>query len=201
MAKKVDARLEKRQETLSCVLYFVLYLNRRRIKKKSILLFSSRHAIAMRMPMQGSCHSCTTFFPSLALPCHEPYDLHLPDTAYIYPTPVRLAVFCTFLPFAPADPVGYLSHVLRLHRERTTGYTVPVSTSIYTSLYTDFVYKRKACKLPARALSLSHPSLSIYLSTLPSPASSIELYQPTTRHTPLAIVYSLTHSLPHSPVF
>lgn len=91
MAKKVDARLEKRQETFSLevlvpvyFVYCVLYLNRRRIKKKSILLFSSRHAIAMRMPMQGSCHFvvCTTF--SLALPCHEPYYepyyLHLPDT-------------------------------------------------------------------------------------------------------------------------
>lgn len=138
------------------------------------------------------------------LPCHEPYCLHLPDT--------RLTFFGTFFAFCPADPVGYLSHVLRLHRESernswiycTTCISVPVSTSIYTSfsLYTDFVYKRKACKLPARALSLSYPSLSIYLSTLPSPASSGELYQPTTRHTLLAIhpllIHSLTHSLIHS---
>lgn len=138
----------------------------------------------MRMPMQGSCHSCTTFFPfpCLALPCYEPYiPLHCAYTAYIYPTPVRLAfgVWRFFFPFlscilAPADPVGYLSHVLRLHRERTTGYCTCISVSLYLylllyihlSLYTDFVYKRKACKLPARALSLSHPSLSVYL---PSP--------------------------------
>lgn len=55
---------------------------------------------------------------SLALPCHEPYCPYTAYTAYIYPTPVRLAVFCTFFAFCPADPVGYLSHVLRLHRER-----------------------------------------------------------------------------------
>lgn len=164
-------------------MYCILYLNRR-IIKKSILLFSSRHAIAMRMPMQGSCHSvvCTTFcFPSLALPCPAmnptyPYTAPTLPTSTRHPFDWRLAFFFPFLSciLAPADPVGYLSHVLRLHRERenswvycTTCISVPVSTSIYTSfsLYTDFVYKRKACKLPARALSLSHPSL--YLSIYP----------------------------------
>lgn len=134
------------------------------------------------MPMQGSCHSCTTF-SSLPLPCPAmnptyPYTAPTLPTSTRHPFDWRLAFFFPFLSciLAPADPVGYLSHVLRLHSEREKSWRyctcifVPVSTSIYTSfsLYTDFVYKRKACKLPARALSLSHPSLSVYLSTLPS---------------------------------
>lgn len=125
--------------------YCILYLNRRRrIKQKSILLFSSRHAIAMRMPMQGSCHFvvCTTFFP---LPCPAmnptyPYTAPTLPTSTRHPFDWRLAFFFPFLSciLAPADPVGYLSHVLRLHREseRTLGYTVLlVSLYLYLLLY------------------------------------------------------------------
>lgn len=57
-------------------------------------------------------------------------------TTYIYPTPVRLTFFGTFFAFCPADPVGYLSHVLRLHRrERELLDTVPVSLYLYLLLY------------------------------------------------------------------
>lgn len=122
----------------------------------------------MRMPMQGSCHFvvCTTF--SLALPCHEPYYLHLPDT--------RLTFFGTFFAFCPADPVGYLSHVLRLHRERELLDTVPVSLYLYLYLYLLLYIHLSIQILCIRERHVNFPRvrypypipLSIYLSTLPS---------------------------------
>lgn len=69
--------------------------------------------------------------PTLRLHC-----LHLPDTRSIgvwrfFPLP--------FLHFAPADPVGYLSHVLRLHREREKLldilYYLYLCTCIYFYIY------------------------------------------------------------------
>lgn len=92
--------LRKRQETFSLEVlvpvYFVYcmyrYLNsRRRIKKKvnSPILITPCHCHAYANARFVSLCSLYYFFPSLALPCHEPYiPLHCAYTAYIYPTPV-----------------------------------------------------------------------------------------------------------------
>lgn len=169
----------------------------------------------MRMPMQGSCHSCTTFFPSLALPCPAmnptyPYTAPTLPTSTRHPFDWRLAFFFPFLSciLAPADPVGYLSHVLRLHRERerTLGCTVLlVSLYLYLLLYIHISLAIQILCIRERHVNFPrvcypYPIPLCLFIYLPSPASSVELYQPTTRHTPLAIHRLLIHSLTHSPV-
>lgn len=131
-----------------------------------------------------------------------PYTAPTLPTSTRHPFDWRLAFFFPFLSciLAPADPVGYLSHVLRLHRERerTTGDTVLVSLYLYLLLYIHLsiqilCIRERHVNFPRVRYPYPIPlCLFIYL---PSPASSGELYQPTTRHTLLAIHPSLTRSL------